>query len=103
MGDLLGPRKKKQPVETPTRKRTRGLLTMLIIIRVSNNIVAIDKSKGVIIWEVEADEKLDYKNPYEDVVNGGAFLIFFKSTGLKVAVNRHNGKILRSIDLNTDQ
>lgn len=66
-----------------------------------SNALAVRNSDGTIIWEIENNPELDVGNPYEGVVDNGPFLIFFKSKSHRVAVNRHNGKILRNIDLNT--
>lgn len=66
-----------------------------------NNALAIRNFDGTVLWEVECDPNLDLGNPYEGVVDNGPFLIFVKAKSQSVAVNRHNGKILRNIDLVT--
>ena len=64
-----------------------------------NNVVAYSVSDGTMLWRVEVDEKLDYRNFYEGVVDNGQFLIFFKIQGHKIAVDRYTGQILKNIDL----
>lgn len=66
-----------------------------------NNVIAIDTNKAEIIWEIERDEKLDKFNPYMVVFDAGFYLLFQKSNDTRYAINKSNGKIIRSIDLNT--
>lgn len=68
-----------------------------------HNALAVNNSNGTVVWEIESDSKLDFQNPYEGVVDNGPYLIFFKAKGHRIAVNRHNGKILRNVDLMTGQ
>ncbi|WP_142785554.1 hypothetical protein [Changchengzhania lutea] len=64
-----------------------------------NNVIAFN-ANGILIWEVESDEKYDLENPYEGALFNGFYLILFKAKGQRVAVNYTNGKIIKNIDLN---
>ena len=72
-----------------------------VLKRYYNNAIAIDNTNGKEIWEIELDCDLDFKNPYEGVVDHGDYLIFFKARSHKIAINRKTGKIEREIDLMT--
>jgi outer membrane protein assembly factor BamB len=66
-----------------------------------NNAVALDFKSGILLWEIELDDTIDFNNPYEGVSDAEAYFIFFKANSGKYAVNKLNGKIIRNIDLMT--
>ena len=68
-----------------------------------NNVIAVNASNGIIIWEVEEDSERDFKNPYEGAIDAGSYFILFKANSDKVPVNKMNGRILRNMDLMTGQ
>lgn len=68
-----------------------------------NNVIAIDKKSGEILWEIEPhpNKVFDFKNPSSSCNFENGYLVLHKSNGLKVAVVLRTGKIITSIDLNT--
>ena len=64
-----------------------------------NNVIALNFNSGILLWEIELEEKLDFNNPYVSVSDAIAYFIFFKANSGKYAINKLNGKIIRNIDL----